>query len=74
MVSREFIAAVKLSEIPAYRLAQRAGIDPVTLSKLMNGIVRPKVNDARIIAVGHLLGLKPSECFTGQEDERCPVG
>jgi hypothetical protein len=63
MVSKQFLVAVKLSPVPAYKLAQQAGIDPVTLSKLMCGIISTKPNDPRIIAVGELLGLKPSECF-----------
>jgi hypothetical protein len=68
MVSRKFIAAVKLSDTPAYKLAQKAGVDPVLLSKLIRGIIRPKPNDNRVIMIGALLGLKPSECFEGEKD------
>lgn len=63
MVSRKFVAAVKLAKVPAYRLAQQAGIDSTVLSRLMRGIIPTKPNDHRVIAVGQLLGLKPSECF-----------
>jgi hypothetical protein len=73
MVSKKFIAAVKLSSAPAYRLAQQAGIDSVTLSKLMRGIVRHKPDDHRIITVGALLGLKPSECFESIEPQQSVV-
>jgi hypothetical protein len=37
-ISRELIIALKLNPEPAYKLAQRAGINPNTLSKLVNGI------------------------------------
>jgi len=65
MVSRTFKIAVKLHPQPAYRLAQAAGIDGTTLSKLMNGIVKVQPNDPRVLAVGRILGMKPGECFTG---------
>lgn len=62
-VSLELKVKVKLNDIPAYRLAQKAGLDPSTLSKLLCGIVRIKPNDPRVIAIGKVLGLEPEECF-----------
>ena len=47
-LSRQFLATLKLHELPAYRIAQLAGIDPNTLSKLINGIQPLKPNDERI--------------------------
>ena len=62
-LSKRFLIEVKLNELPAYRLAQMAGINPNELSKLINGIVKVKPQDERIIRVGKVLGLDPCECF-----------
>ena len=68
-VSNAFKGKVKLYDTPAYKLAQKAGVDPVVLSKLMNGIIQPKPHDPRILAVAKIIGLSPNECFLedGQE-------
>ena len=63
MISREFKIAVKLSDIPAWKIARRAVVNPNVLSKIMTGAVRVKPGDPRVIAVGRVLGLKPSDCF-----------
>ena len=63
MVSRKLKVAIKLSEEPAYRLAQKANVDPATLSKLLCGIIQAKPYDPRIIAVGRVVGLSEDECF-----------
>jgi len=63
MVSKNFITAIKLNEKPAYRIAQAAGINPSTLSKLMCGIAPVRDNDLRILAVARVLGLSPENCF-----------
>ena len=63
MISRKLIIAIKLANEPAYRIAQRAGLDPSTMSKLMCGIVQVRPNDHRVLAVGRILGLNPEECF-----------
>jgi plasmid maintenance system antidote protein VapI len=63
MPSRQFLICLKLHELPAYRIAQQAGVNPNTLSRLINGIDPVKPQDERIISVGRVLGLSPSECF-----------
>ena len=63
MVSRRFIEAVKLADAPAYQIAHEADLHPATLSKLMSGQERVKPDDARVIAVGRVLGLSPEECL-----------
>lgn len=68
MVSQKLIAAIKLNPNPAYKIAWSAGINPTTLSKLINGIEKPKLGDQRIIKVGKALGISPEECF--QEDPK----
>ncbi len=66
-VSREFKARLKLADRPAYKIANEAGVNPTTLSKLVNGIEPVKPNDERIGRVAALLGLSPSEAF----EENC---
>lgn len=63
MISQTMKAAIKLGDTPAYKIAQRAGLNPSTLSKLMCGIIPVKDNDSRIIAVGKILGIPASDCF-----------
>ena len=62
-ISKQFLIRLKLHESPAYRLAQRAGVNPTTLSRLINGIDLVKPCDERIIAVGRVIGVPESECF-----------
>ena len=62
-VSQKFIIAIKLSSEPAYKIAWEAGVNPTILSKLINGIERPRPNDQRVINVGRILGIPKNECF-----------
>jgi hypothetical protein len=62
-VSQKLIAAIKLNRLPAYKIAWSADVNPTMLSKLINGIERPKPNDHRIINVGKILGIPPKDCF-----------
>ena len=62
-VSKEFLIRLKLHEEPAYRIAQQAGVNPSTLSRLINGADSVRPWDSRIIAVGQVLGLSSDECF-----------
>jgi transcriptional regulator with XRE-family HTH domain len=62
-VSREFKARLKLADQPAYKIANRAGVNPTTLSKLINGIELVKPGDERIILVAEVLGLSATEAF-----------
>jgi len=62
-VSSKFVAAVKLSPRPAYRIAQAAGLNPVILSKLIHGIVEVRPGDPRVLAVARVLGLSEADSF-----------
>jgi transcriptional regulator with XRE-family HTH domain len=66
-VSRQFLIRLKLHELPAYKIAQQAGVNPNTLSRLINGIDRVKPKDPRILAVGEIMGLSESQCFEESE-------
>lgn len=62
-LSRRFLAELKLHPEPAYRIAQKAGVNPTTLSKLINGAEPLRPSDDRIVRVGRILGLEPDEVF-----------
>ncbi len=62
-VSQQFLIRLKLHESPAYKIAQQAGINPNTLSRLINGIDPVRRGDERIVAVGRVLGVPPAQCF-----------
>ena len=66
-VSATFIIRLKLHRDPAYRIAQMAGVNPTTLSKLINGAEPVRPDDDRILRVGRILGLEPEEVFDLRE-------
>lgn len=63
MISRNFRIAVKLSDIPAWRIATQAGVNPNVLSKIMSGALKVRSGDERVVRVGRMLGLSPEDCF-----------
>lgn len=63
VISRKLWETIKITDRPAYLIAQEAGISASTLSKLMCDIEPVKDNDPRVIAVGKALGLPASQCF-----------
>lgn len=66
MVSREFKEAVKRFSKPQYQLAWEAEVHPVVLSQIITGYIKPRYGDERVVRIGRLLGLEPSECFEGR--------
>lgn len=62
-LSQQFLIRLKLGQMRQYRAAQKARVDPTTLSKLVNGAEKLKTRDPRILAVGTVLGLRPEDCF-----------
>ncbi len=66
-VSQTFIIRLKLHSDPAYRIAQMAGVNPTTLSKLINGAEPIRPDDDRILRVGRILGLEPDQVFDSRE-------
>ena len=72
-VSREFKARLKLADQPAYKIANQAGVNPTTLSKLVNGIEPVRPNDERIRRVAQVLDLRPEEAFTEVTREQDPA-
>lgn len=67
MISRNFKIAIKLSPVPAWKIAHAAGISANVLSKIMSGALRVREGDSRVLKVAEILGLTPDECF---EEER----
>jgi len=66
-ISQAFIIRLKLHSDPAYRIAQMAGVNPTTLSKLINGAEPIRPDDDRILRVGRILGLEPDQVFDSRE-------
>lgn len=64
-LSRDFLVALKLAKVPQYEVALQAGVRPTTLSSLVNGSMRVREHDERILAVGRVLGLRKEQCFEG---------
>lgn len=67
MISNDFKIALKLADEPAYKIAQRAGVDPNFLSKAIRGIIKVKPGDVRLIKVGKVLGLDEEGCFENEK-------
>jgi hypothetical protein len=65
MVSKKFKEAVKCYPKPQYQLAWKAEVHPVVLSQMITGYIKPRRGDERVIRIGEILGLTPSECFVG---------
>ena len=63
MISKAFKIAVKFANIPAWKIAYKAGVHPNVLSKIMTGVVRVKPGDARVLRVARILELEPEDCF-----------
>ena len=72
-VSRTFVAALKLAEQPAYKIAQRAGVHPAVLSRLIHGAEPVRAGDERILRVAALLGVPADEALEAapEGDHRC---
>ena len=68
-LSQKFLVAIKLNKLPAYKIAQLAGINPTTLSKIINGIEPLRINDNRILEVARVLGMSIEEAIDHQEDQ-----
>ena len=62
-VSVLFRVRLKLAVVPQYKICQAARVNPSQLSKLLHGIDPVRPNDSRVVAVGKVLGLQPSQCF-----------
>jgi len=69
MIRKPLKEAINLSSIPAYRIAQRSGMNPSTLSKIVCGISNVKNGDSRIIKVGKILGIKAEDCFQNNDED-----
>jgi len=67
-ISNSFLIRLKLHQLPAYQITQMADVNPNWLSKAINGIDPVKPQDERIISVGRVLGLSPSECFEDKDE------
>ncbi len=63
MISKELVAAIKLSKKRNYQIAQEAGLHPATLSKIINGIEKVNCGDRRVLRLGQVLGIPENKLF-----------
>lgn len=68
-VSRRLYEAVKLFPDPAYRVAQRAGVNPTVLSRLLHGNAQIRLGDPRVLAVARVVGVPPEHAFAPSESD-----
>jgi len=62
-VSAKLVAAVRLHSLRAYEIAHRCGLNPSTLSKLVNGIDWVVLGDERVLRLAAFLGVSATEAF-----------
>ncbi len=67
MLSETFLARLRSSRTPMYRLAAKAGTDPFWVSRLVSAALAVKARDERIVRLGRLVGLGPNEVFEREE-------
>ena len=65
-VSRKFYEAIKLTDVPAYKLAHAAGCHPSWLSQAIHGAIKVKPGDPRLVKIGERLGLRADEVFAAE--------
>ena len=68
-LSQEFLVALKFHDLPDYKIAQLAGVNPTTLSKIINGIEPVRIDDNRIRRVAQVLGLDVAEAIDKTDDQ-----
>jgi hypothetical protein len=67
-VSGRIVAAVRLHPLRAYVIAHRCGLNPSTLSKLVNGIDWVALGDERVLRLAAFLGIPAAEAFDHAPD------
>jgi hypothetical protein len=66
MVTERLRAAVKLSPVPAYKLAIQVNLHPSALSQILHGARRVAPNDPRISRLATVLGLQLEDCLADE--------
>lgn len=69
MISKQLRNAVKLSDKKGYQIAHLANLHPSVLSRIICGIDKVKPGDARVLAIGKVVGVSEAECFDGNSTE-----
>jgi hypothetical protein len=62
--TEKLIIALKLSKVPAYKLALRSGFDPSGLSRWLHGGRRLELRDPRVRRLAALLKLRVEDAVT----------
>jgi plasmid maintenance system antidote protein VapI len=72
-VSTEFrlqLMRQRASGVRQYQIARAAHVDPSVASAIIIGAQPIKVNDARVVRLGRVLGLRPEQCFETVDEAR----
>lgn len=70
-VSQKFREAVKLHPTKKqYQIAYEAGLDSSVLSRILHGYEKLVQEDPRVIRLGKIVGLKPSQVFAMNKHKR----
>lgn len=72
MISAKFRSELIIARsrgLRQYEIARKAKVHPTVLSAFVHDAIPVRRDDARVVAVGRVLGLEPAECFE-REDER----
>jgi hypothetical protein len=69
--TQHFLARLRVSPTPLYRLAAEAGIDATLVSKLVRGArpIRPD-HAGKLVRLGRQLGLRPEQVFIAPATRR----
>lgn len=68
-LSEQFRARIKLADQPAYKIAQKAGVDPTFISKLLHGYAELRPDDNRIQRLAKVLNFPAHQIFCGGDNE-----
>jgi transcriptional regulator with XRE-family HTH domain len=62
-LSRDFVIAIKLADLPMWKIATANGVSPTVLSRWVSGYQRPQPDDPRLLRIAAALGVPPERLF-----------
>jgi len=69
MLTQKFVSTIRLHPLKMYQIAQIANLCPSTLSQIISGARPVKKGDLRVLAIAKAVGLRPDECFRGENNK-----
>jgi DNA-binding CsgD family transcriptional regulator len=62
------VLRLRAAGIRQYQIALKAGLHPSVVSALLKGAVPIATGDARVLALGRVLGVPADRCFSNESD------